>query len=179
LQSPALKTLNLLRHAKAEAAAGTDPADHARPLAKRGRKAAQAMAGCMAENGFTVDRVFCSTAARARETLAAIQPVTGAVPTAFRDRLYLIDTDELMAFIKALPETAASVLLVGHNPAYHEIAVSLIGKAPGQTDAWNHVRENFPTGALCSISFDVTRWEGIKPHSGTLRAFIRPRDLES
>jgi phosphohistidine phosphatase len=172
-----VKTLHLLRHAKAEASLATDPADHARPLAKRGQKAAEAMAAHLAECGFAVDRVFCSTAARARESLAPLMGVLGSVPVAFRDQLYMIDADELLAFVKALPDTADSVLLVGHNPTYYELALRLIGKAPGQTDAWNNLKEKFNTGALCSISFDVTRWADIKPRGGTLRGFVRPRDL--
>lgn len=172
-----VKTLHLLRHAKAEPEGEHDSADHLRPLAKRGRKAAQALARYMAESGFAVDRVFCSTAARAKETVTALQPVLRSAPVAFRDRLYMIDADDLFAFLKALPETAATVLLVGHNPAYYEIALRLIGKAPGQSEAWESLREKFPTGALCSISFDVARWDDIKARTGTLRGLIRPRDL--
>ena len=172
-----MKTVHLLRHAKAEPARANDPADHLRPLARRGRKAAQAMVAYMAESGFAVDRAFCSTSTRTRETLAALQPVLKATPVAFRDRLYMIDSEDLLAFLKTLPETADSVLLVGHNPAFHEIALRLVGKAPGQTEAWENLREKFPTGALCSISMDVGRWEDIKPRAGTLRGFIRPRDF--
>jgi phosphohistidine phosphatase len=175
---PRVKTLHLLRHAKAEAAPPAhDPTDHARPLNRRGRKAAEAMAAYLAENGFTVDRVFCSTAVRARETYLPLQRVLGAVPVAYRDSLYLIDSDELFNFVKSLPDTAASVLLIGHNPTYHETAVRLIGRAPGQGEAWRKVEEKFPTGALCSISFDVTRWAEVKGRTGTLHAFICPKDL--
>src|SRR5689334_1471021 len=128
-----LKTLHLLRHAKAEA---HDVADHGRHLNKRGQKAAEAMAKYMGESGFAVDRVFCSTAARAKETCLPLEQVLGAARVAYRDSLYMIDTDELFSFVKSLPDTAASVLLIGHNPTYHEIAIRLIGKAPGQGDAW-------------------------------------------
>jgi phosphohistidine phosphatase len=174
-----VKILHLLRHAKAEAAPpANDPTDHARTLNKRGRKAAEAMAAYLAESGFTVDRIFCSTAARAKETYLPLQRVLGSVPVAYRDSLYLIDSDELFTFVTSLPDTASSVLLIGHNPTYHEMAVRLIGKAPGQGEAWRKIEEKFPTGAMCSISFDVTRWAEVKGRTGALRAFICPRDLE-
>lgn len=173
-----MKTLHLLRHAKAETARPNEPADHARPLNKRGQKAAEALAKYMAESGFVVDRVFCSTAVRAKETLLPLQQVLGSAPIAYRDSLYMIDSDDLFTFVKTFPDTASSVLLVGHNPAYHELAVRLAGKAPGQSEALTKLEEKFPTGALCSISFDVTHWANIKSHSGTLRAFVCPRDLE-
>jgi phosphohistidine phosphatase len=136
------------------------------------------MAKHMAESGFAVDRVFCSTATRVKETVQPLQQVLGSAPIAYRDALYLIDSDDLFSFVKSLPETASSVLLVGHNPTYHELAVRLVGKAPGQSEAWTKLGEKYPTGALCSISFDVTRWAELKSRAGTLRAFVCPKDLE-
>jgi phosphohistidine phosphatase len=104
--------------------------------------------------------------------------VLGSAPIAYRDGLYLIDSDDLFTFVKSMPDTASSVLLVGHNPTYHELAVRLIGKAPGQSDARAKLNEKFPTGALCSISFDVSRWSELKSRAGALRTFVCPRDLD-
>ena len=174
-----MKVLHLLRHAKAEVTAKDEEGDHGRSLNKRGREAAQLMAAYMAENGFHADHTFCSTATRAKETLIPIQPMVRGAPVAFRDRLYLIGRNDLLRFIRTLSDTADSVLLVGHNPTFHDIAVTLVGKAPGQADALANLREKYPTGALCRISFDVVRWGDIQPRGGTLRGFVRPRDLET
>src|SRR5262245_61961327 len=123
-----MKTLHLLRHAKAEATAEHAPRgreDHARPLAKRGQKAAEAVAAHLAETGFKVDRVFCSTAVRARETLEPLRDLLSGTPIAFRDTLYMIDQNTLTEFLRALPDTIGSVLVVGHNPTFHQIALTL------------------------------------------------------
>ena len=99
-------------------------------------------------------------------------------PVAFRESLYLVETDDLIAFLRALPEAAAGVLVIGHNPACHDIAVRLVGKADSsQRDAWRALKQKFPTGALCSIACDISRWSALGNRTGTLTAFIRPRDL--
>src|SRR4051812_39707574 len=69
------KTVHLLRHAKAEPGGARDTVeqDHARALAKRGEKAAAALAAHMKDTGFTVDRIYCSTAVRARQTLEPVR----------------------------------------------------------------------------------------------------------
>ena len=172
-----MKTLHLYRHAKAaEGASGG--ADEARPLAKRGVKSAKAMAEHFDATDFSVDRVYCSTARRTRETYDQIAPMLGNAPVAFRDRLYLIDVGELMDFIHALPDAAGSAMLIGHNPAFYVIALMLAkDTARGHGNAFEALKEKFSTGALCTITFDFGHWRDIAAGGGTLKAFVRPRDL--
>jgi phosphohistidine phosphatase len=172
-----LKTLHLLRHAKA--AVDPDSTDHARPLVKRGIKAAEALAAHLTETGFTVDRVFCSTAQRARQTYELVAPSLGRTPIAYRDRLYLIDPDDMLDLINGLPDTADRILLIGHNPTFHGIALALTRQAArGHADELAALQEKYPTTALCSIQFDVDNWRSVKLGTGTLTGFVRPRDLE-
>ena len=37
--------------------------------------------------------------------------------------------------------------------------------------------EKFPTAALAVLDFDVERWRDLKPGTGKLVDFIRPKDL--
>ena len=46
-------------------------------------------------------------------------------------------------------------------------------------DERDAVEEKFPTASLAEISFDATRWQELKPGSGKLTRFVRPRDLDS
>jgi phosphohistidine phosphatase len=171
-----LKTLHFLRHAKSDR---DDPSldDHERPLAKRGIRAGKAMAECLEEIGFSVDRVFSSTSRRTRETYELVKPALGDAPVAFRDRLYLIDTASLLDFIRELPDSADAVMLIGHDPAFHTLSNALAGKAKDQSEL-AQLREKFPTGALASIAFDVKSWRDVARGKGELIAFIRPRDLD-
>lgn len=172
-----MKTLHLYRHAKA-AEGVPGGGDETRPLAQRGVKAAQAMAAHLEATDFAVDRVYCSTSRRTRETYENIAPALDKTPVAFRDRLYLIDVGELIDFMHALPDEAASAMLIGHNPGFHIAAMMLVKDAARGHEAERAaLAEKFPTGSLCSIAFNVTHWRDIKAASGTLRAFIRPRDL--
>ena len=173
-----MKTLHFLRHAKA-AEDSADGTDHARPLAKRGIKAAKALASYLAEADIHVDRVFCSTALRTRETVDLISQALPGAAVAYRDRLYLIAANDLMEFIQSLPDTADSVMIIGHNPAFHTTALALArAAAPGHSGDLTMLKEKYPTGALCSLQFDVTRWRQVKLGCGTLIAFVRPGDLE-
>ncbi len=176
-----MRTLHLLRHAKAEPAADESDdgrEDHARPLAKRGRKAAEALAHHLDETHFKVDRVFCSTAARARETLEPLRPVLSGTPIAFRETLYMIEPETLLEFLRSLPDSIGSVLLIGHNPTFHHLALSLTDKPSRKASVTAKLlRQKFPTGTLCSIACEISRWAMLGPGCGTLQGFLRPRDI--
>jgi phosphohistidine phosphatase len=67
------RRLYLLRHAKSSwKEAGL--ADHDRPLARRGRRAAKAIGRHLREQRVEPELVLCSTARRTRETLEGIEP---------------------------------------------------------------------------------------------------------
>ncbi len=172
-----MKTLHLLRHAKTIDGLlhGTD---HARFLTPRGVGAAKALAEHLTATNFAVDRVFCSTARRARETYELLAPALHGAAVAFRDRLYLVEASDLLEFIHGLPDKAESVLIIGHNPGLHRIAVDLCkGAVDGKAEDLTALKEKFPTGALCSLQFDIAQWRNVEAGSGTLTGFLRPKTL--
>jgi len=150
-----MKRLYLLRHAKSS---WDDPelADHERPLSARGRRAADAIGDHMREHGIQPQLVLCSSSARTRETLARIG-LSGEVE---RD-LYGASASELLARVRELSPRLESVLLIGHNPGMHDLALGLTG-APGK----------YPTGALATI--ELAGWTA---ESGRMIDFVRPREL--
>ena len=100
-------------------------------------------------------------------------------PVSFRDALYLATSDNLIAFIQALPDSISNVMLIGHNPGLHEAGLALISRAGrGRVKALDLLRTKFPTAALCALTFEVPTWKKVSTGMGTLSAFIRPRDLE-
>lgn len=118
-----MNRLLLLRHAKA-AAPAPGQGDHARTLDPRGRRAAPAMARFMADNELTPDLVLCSDAARTRETWALVAADNGwnGVGQRFLKSLYLAEAARICQVIQREAGTAATVLLVGHNPGIEELA---------------------------------------------------------
>jgi phosphohistidine phosphatase len=172
-----MKTLHLLRHAKSD---WDDAAltDHQRPLSRRGVNAAKAMGRTLAAEGFQVDHIYCSTAQRARETYKLLGTAVKGIPTTFHDELYLVSVDDVLAFIRRAQDTAGSIMIVGHNPTTHDLAMSFAARArKGRHKMLQELREKYPTGALCTLRFNVARWRNVKPARGILERFLRPRDL--
>lgn len=169
------KRILLLRHAKAEPA-GSGQADVDRPLAGRGQAAAPAMGDYMASVGWLPERVLCSAARRARETLEALwQGWPGQPPVQVENALYGASSGDLLDRLRRLPGEESWVLLVGHNPGIQQLALELAGGGDPETLA--QLRTKFPTTALAVLEADVAAWATLSSGVADLTAFVRPRDL--
>lgn len=164
----------LLRHAKsAWDDAGT--ADRARPLNRRGERAAAAIGRAIAELHLMPDLILVSPARRAMQTLAALAPLAPSTRIETPEALYLADAETLLQTLRELPEQVGGVLLIGHNPGLHELAVLLASTAAETPDARRLV-QGFPTAALAEFTFGRC-WRDLGPRKATLVRFLAPRDL--
>jgi len=170
---PVSKHLYLLRHAKSSWDQ-PDLADHDRPLAKRGRRAAQALARHLGEQEIAPELVLCSTARRARETLERIEPALATPAVRYRRALYGASASTLLECVRGLPDEVASVMLIGHNPGIEELTLSLAGPA----GARRILGSKYPTAALAILAVPGVSWRDLDPGEAELIAFVRPRDLE-
>lgn len=163
--------LLLLRHGKSS---WDDPslADHDRPLAKRGRKAAERMGEHLRVAGLRPDLVVSSPSRRTRETLDRLGLEGPEVRLA--DAVYQATDDELLGLVREVPEAVGSILLIGHNPAMQELAVQLCGDDRGVKA--QQLREKFPTGALAVFEIDGA-WRKLVSGSARLVSFTTPRGL--
>jgi phosphohistidine phosphatase len=166
-----VKRLYLLRHAKSSWKQ-PDLADHDRPLAGRGRRAAKAIARHLDENDVEVELVLCSTARRARETLERIQPALGRASVRYEPELYGATADGLLERLHRVPDGVATVMLVGHNPALEDLARVLAGHAP-------ELEPKFPTAALATLELPDGGWGDLAPGGARLIGVVRPRELET
>ena len=166
------KRLFLLRHAKSS---WDDPqlADHDRPLAPRGRRAAKAMAEHMLRERVAPEIVLCSTARRAQETLERISPALGDATVLIEAELYLGSARELLERLHQLPEATASAMLVGHNPAIQELALSLASPGSGRVA----IEGKYPTAGLATLSSEGT-WSALEVGAAELVSFVTPKDLK-
>lgn len=171
-----MSRLLLLRHAKSSWADPGMP-DRDRALAPRGRRAAERMAAVIATRpDLSPDRILCSPTRRTRETLAPLLADIGDPSRALIvDELYEPAGDYRDA-IATHGGSARHLLVIGHNPAIQATALSLIGSADDKTV--HKIAAKFPTATLVAIDFETRTWGEIRPKSGRLAAFIRPRDLE-
>lgn len=174
-----MRQLLLLRHAKSS---WDDPRlpDHARPLNARGRRNAVAMGEAMRELGLAPDVVLVSSARRTLQTLEALAPIEGPPLVEPMDALYLAHWVGLLEALRNVRETTRSVMLVGHNPGMHELAMALAGPvamASGGAVA-QRLALSYPTGALTEYSVALP-WRLLETGGGRLLRFLAPADLPS
>jgi len=168
-----MHALHLLRHAKSSwDDDGLD--DHDRPLSKRGRRDAEAIARHLAERGGTPHLVLSSTAARARATLEPLLDRLKPRRVLLDRDLYLAPGAKLLEHLREAGEDVGMALLVGHNPGLHELALLLAD--PDSPVELPPLSGKFPTGALASFRFGPA-WRRLKPHTATLIAYVTPREL--
>lgn len=166
------KTLILWRHAKAiEATDGMN--DHDRPLSERGHGHAQHMADYMREQDMVPDYVLCSTSARTRQTLAAMQPVP---PTQLENALYLASAGMLISQIQSCDDAVNRLMVIGHNPGLHQLALTLAATAKHQNE-YALLQLKLPTSAVVVLDLAVQHWQDIAPLSCVLRHMATPELL--
>jgi phosphohistidine phosphatase len=160
------RQLFLLRHAKSS---WDEPslADHDRPLAPRGRKAAKRIGAHVRHEQIRVELVLCSSARRARETLDLVAP-PGEVR--LERELYGAMAAELLERLCRVPDDVEAVMLIGHEPAIRDLAVGLLADGSELTD------RKFPTAALATLTF-TGPWSTLAADRAELAAFVRPREL--
>jgi phosphohistidine phosphatase len=160
------RVLLVLRHAKAVHEAGLRDPD--RGLTKRGRRDATAAGGMLREAGLIPDHVLCSAALRTRQTWQQVSDALGRAAekakVSFSERLYYADEDILLEAVKGSPQKARTVLLVGHNPAAHQLVLDLTGRRDLA----------FPTSALAVVRLPGS-WADAVPGGGELARIWTPR----
>lgn len=169
-----MKSVLLLRHAKSSWD-DASLADFDRPLAERGRDAAPKMGQYIAANDLVPDAVLVSGARRALETWDLIQPHLHAPTSRVENNLYMATPDLMFAWLRQLQDDIGSVMLIGHNPGFEELAARLAGD--GRKKALKRMRKKYPTAALAVLRFDTTDWSSIQWGAAFLDRFIRPKDL--
>jgi phosphohistidine phosphatase len=173
-----MKTLYLLRHAKS---AWNDDslADHDRPLAPRGARAAKLIGRQLRKEAFRADCILCSTARRAMDTLEIVTAQLDGdaleMPVHQERELYLTGERALLERLRRLPDKVDTVMLVGHNPDLHYLAQKLAGD--GAKEDLRSLAAKFPTAGLAVLEFPAERWSDIGPRAGKLTRFLVPKKL--
>ena len=160
-----MTTLIVLRHAKAAdgigMALGTGSIDADRPLTARGRRDAAAAGEHLRDLGLAPRLVLCSPVVRTRQTLEALR--LGAASTvSYEPRIYQNDVDLLFELLRTVE--AESVLLIGHNPALHQLVADL-----GAPDL-----DRFPTSA-CAVLTVEGAWADLAPGGAVLSSYWTPK----
>jgi phosphohistidine phosphatase len=170
-----MKTLYLLRHAKAEPGS-KDISDPDRGLAPRGREACELVGKYMSRKMYRPDAALCSTSTRTRQTLELVKAAAGfESKDYFESRLYLAEAPELLSQVQALVDGVRSVLVVGHNPGMHHAALLL--SVPKRSQLRMNLELKYPTATLTVLRFDISHWADLAPGQGELVDFVTPAGL--
>lgn len=174
-----MRTIYLLRHAKSDwADAGVG--DHDRKLNGRGRDAAPRMGAYLKAHRYRPDLVLCSTARRTVETLGLIKGDLGdAVVVEFEEGLYLAEPQQLMQRLRSLDEAVKAVMFIGHNPGIAQFAHQLCASPKDAAEEKTHRRmhDKFSTCAIAVVQSPAKTWRDVRPGTGKLKDFMRPKDL--
>lgn len=146
-----MNRLILLRHGKAERGSASGE-DFDRALAGRGVFEATSTAQALRAQGFVPDAALVSSAARTRQTWAAVAPTFAGVEPRFEDQLYLAEAGA----IRRLAEEArvdGTLLVIGHNPGLHELVIRLVAEQGDDPELMIRARRGFPTSAAAVFAF--------------------------
>jgi phosphohistidine phosphatase len=166
----------VLRHAKA-AAQGRD--DHSRPITARGRRQATEVGRYVARTAVTgatrPELVLSSSARRAVQTAELVVAELGAdVELVVEHRLYHAGPDDVVDIVRELGDDPESVLVVGHNPTVHELALDLVDDGDAARNA--ALEQGFPTATLAVIAVAAPSWSRLATGTGTLLDLHTPED---
>jgi len=175
-----MKLLYILRHGKSSSTprGGTD---HDRVLTRRGKRAASAMGAEFARRRWHPACALVSSARRTRLTFkyfsrAFAESGGGEIEEYLEPTLYLAPPARILDCLGDVDNKVPSVLIIGHNPGLHELAVALAAGEKGT--AASRLAEGFPTCALAVFRCNAKGWADIGPRTASLEAVILARELD-
>lgn len=171
-----MRRLFLLRHAKTEVHA-LNARDRDRRLEGRGPKDAALMGRWLAAHPPLPDHVYVSPATRTRETWDIVTTqLNNAVPHTYVEDVYAADASDLLKIVRmAAIDAPHALMLIGHNPALHELVLGLLAAPPKNPS----LIDNLPTSGIAVIDLPIDDWTDISLRSGTLIDFVTPKILKA
>jgi phosphohistidine phosphatase len=175
-----MRRLMLLRHAKTETSAPSGQ-DQDRRLDDRGRHDAAALGDWIGRHPPFPDLVLVSPAVRALQTWEiareAMKHHTRQPHVEFLPELYGADPAQLLRTIRMASATDPQrLLVVGHNPGMHELALTLTGS--GDAAAKKAIEHNLPTAGFAIFDFAIDDWNDVAFRRGKLVLFTSPKLLK-
>ena len=175
-----MRRLMLLRHSKTESDAPSGR-DRDRRLDERGLRDAAEIGGCIGRNPPFPDSVLVSPAVRAHQTWdVAWEAMKGLAPKPHVELVPELYGAEPIQLLQAVRMASVSdpkrLMLVGHNPGMHELALALTGS--GDAAARKALVDNLPTSGLAVFDFASNDWNDVAFRRGRLVLFVSPKLLK-
>jgi phosphohistidine phosphatase len=162
-----VKTLVVMRHAKAEQSGASDVE---RQLTDRGTVDATEAGQWLAGRGVEPDQALVSAAVRAQQTWEAVNEGGGwDLEGTPNDALYDAGTESALDLLRQTEDVIRTLVVVGHNPTVASLA-ALLDDGDGDDDASNEVTLGFPTSALAVFTYDG-EWKDLDEASASVVAY--------
>ncbi|MFP4846904.1 SixA phosphatase family protein [Winogradskyella sp. PE311] len=161
-----MKKIILVRHGKSSWEHNVS--DEERPLKSRGKSDAKRVATHYILNNSVPERIFSSSAKRALETCKIFinRFKLSENSEIIVSDLYDFGGENVISFIKKLPDNINEIMIFGHNHAFTSIT-NLYGDSSIL---------NLPTAGLVKLKFEIDKWEELK--QGTTELIIIPKELK-
>jgi phosphohistidine phosphatase len=117
----------LLRHAHAGDSSTWTGDDAKRPLSPRGRRQAERLGQFLAQRAIMPDSIITSPKVRAKQTAELVADALGTRVTVDERLGGPLDVDDIEAIADGAGGT--SIMLVGHDPDFSDLAAALCGAA--------------------------------------------------
>ncbi|MGB5377961.1 SixA phosphatase family protein [Muriicola sp.] len=160
-----MRHLILVRHGKSSWDYGVEDRD--RPLKEIGIQDAHRVSHHFASWNIQVNAVYSSPAIRALHTCVIFLRNLKIPYSNFSltDDLYDFSGEDVLQFVRNLPDSQQIVLIFGHNHAFTEVA-NILGDV---------FIDNVPTTGLVHLSFEVPKWKNVQ--KGKTEKVVLPKDL--
>ena len=167
--------LYVMRHSKSSWS-NLNLKDFDRPLNKRGKKDAKLICEFFIKKKINFDYVLVSSSKRTKKTLQLmLKRLKRPKKIISSKKLYLTDEKKIIEYIKKVPKTYNSILLINHEPAITNLVRELIKNHNG--NLFKLLNYKFSTSAFAKINFKIKDWSEVL-NKGVLKEFVRPKDIQ-
>lgn len=170
-----MKRLYILRHAKA--ATPDALIDIERPLDIEGVQDAGALGILMRKKEYFPAQIYCSPALRTRQTLENIGLGTDT-NTRIIEPLYDATAGQILECIQDCEDRYNALLVVGHNPAIHELVMRLTSEDSPLT-FMKQLMYSYKPGTLSVLDCPCKCWNDLQLAENFLIDFLEPQDYNA
>lgn len=165
--------LIIMRHAKSDGSE-ENRSDFDRPLTTRGRKAAKSMGKWLKKNQYSMDRIICSPALRAKQTCQLVLKKLGITENnvLWEAKIYESSLKNLLSLVNQYSKGAHTLFIIGHNPGLDQL-LCYLSKDPPRLSSSDKLLTSAAVAVLDYGNAAITT----KPHQACLQYLIRPKEL--
>ena len=171
-----MRTLILVRHAKAEPLERGDDFDRA--LTAQGKEDAARLGTYLSRIGHLPELALVSAAKRTTQTFDFIaRKIAVPVPVDSSEALYNATAADVRDLVIKANAGIERLMIVGHNPGIMDVAIRLTGD--GDLQEIGRMRSRFPPCSMSILTFSCEDWRDVATGGGRLETFVMPEDLAS